>query len=65
MAGSSNSNHPDAVLTVPAEVGDPVKENIWRCFKLTAHLENRRVRSSAVGKLKAKALTSKIREKKN
>lgn len=38
MACRSDSNHPDAVLAVPAQVGDAVKEDIWSCFKLTTHL---------------------------
>lgn len=33
-----DGHHPDAVLTVPAEVGDAVEEHIWSSFKLAAHL---------------------------
>lgn len=38
-ACGSDGHHPDAVLSVPAQVRDAVKENIWSCFKFTAHLQ--------------------------
>lgn len=36
-----DGHHPDAVLSVPAQVGDAVEEHIWGGLKLTAHLRTR------------------------
>lgn len=38
---SGDSYHPDTVLTVPAQVGDAVEEDIWGCLELAAHLSGR------------------------
>lgn len=41
-ARGGDGHHPDAVLTVPTQVGDAVVEHIWGRFKLTAHLDEGR-----------------------
>lgn len=38
MTSSCYSHHPDSVLSVLSEVGDPVEIGIWGRFKLTHHL---------------------------
>lgn len=40
-ARRSDGHHPDAVLTVPAQVGDAVEKDIWGRFKLAAHLREK------------------------
>lgn len=40
-ACSSDGHHPDAVLTVPAQVRDAVEKHIWGSFKLAAYLGER------------------------
>lgn len=45
-ASSSDGHHPDAVLPVPAQVGDAIEEHVRCCLKFTAHLENKGRRNS-------------------
>lgn len=40
-ARCSDGHHPDAVLTVPAQVGDAVEKHIRGRFKLAAHLREK------------------------
>lgn len=40
-ACSGYGYHPDTVLTVPAQVGDAVEEDVWGCLELAAHLGGR------------------------
>lgn len=40
-ARGSDSHHPDAVLTVPAQVGDAIEKHIRSRFKFTAHLREK------------------------
>lgn len=38
MTGSRHSHHPDTVLSVSSQIGDPVEIRIWRRLKLAHHL---------------------------
>lgn len=40
VTSSSYSHHPDTVLSVPSQIWDPVEIHIWRCLKLTHHLQS-------------------------
>lgn len=42
-ACGGDGHHPDAVLTVPAQVGDSVEKHVRGSFKLAAHLRDKEI----------------------